>query len=378
MSAISDGLLAQLRGLLGGAVHGQNIAAGIRVRGISAQLGWLVDLDVDDAPLTVEIVPIAAARGHKVHTVRFALGYRTPTTVDSIRALAATRALARIVAEHESETDQPPISTTQRIRELTNDDDALVAVDGPLPYYALNPYIGCTIGCRFCYAQSRLQPLRLRTGASLTPWGSWVDARVDLPERLAAELASRPPRPIKFSPIVGDPYPAIERRHRITRRCLCAIALASPGWTAFVLTRSAAAADDLETMSQAGRIALGVSLPTIDDEVRAHFEPRAASIAERLELLAHARRRGVPTFAVVQPMLPGSPDALADALAQHTSLGVSLDVLRGEEQAGPLFDPPAYAAARATAWQAERVEDLRSRLQARGTPIWQDLPEASG
>lgn len=378
MAGASDGLLAHLRHLVGDAAEGGPLAQGVRVRGLSAELGWLVELDVDGRPLTVEIVPISAARGHKVLTVRYALGYRTPTAIDPLRALAATHALAGIVARHETDDAVAAPTATQRIRELTSDGEALVPVEGPPAYYALNPYVGCTIGCRFCYAQSRLQPLRARAGAQEAPWGSWIDARVDLPARLAVELATRSPRPIKFSPIVGDPYPAIERRLRITRGCLAAITAAPPGWTALVLTRSASAEDDLELLARTGRIGLGVSLPTIDDAVRAHFEPRAATVEERLELLARARSLGIPTFAVVQPLLPGDLEALADALARTTVLGVSIDVLRGEEAAGPLFDDPAFASARSSAWQDERAAALREHLLARGTPTWRELPEELG
>ena len=80
-------------------------------------------------------------------------------------------------------------------------------------------------------------------------------------------------------------------------------------------------------------------------------------------------------------MLPGPLAALADALAAHVD-SVSLDVLRGEEQAGPLFDDGRFAAARADAWQRGRHADLVAALAARGVPVWAgelppDLPGAN-
>ena len=66
-------------------------------------------------------------------------------------------------------------------------------------------------------------------------------------------------------------------------------------------------------------------------------------------------------------MLPGSIEALADALAESVE-SVSLDVLRGEEDAGPLFD--AYPEARDEGWQAARLEALRAKLEARGVAVW--------
>lgn len=115
-----------------------------------------------------------------------------------------------------------------------------------------------------------------------------------------------------------------------------------------------------------------MSLPTIDDAVRAWFEPRAASVAERLAVLRAARARGVRTFAVVQPILPGDPTELADALAEVAG-SVSLDVLRGEGDAAPLFD--AHPEAREAAWQRARLEAIHASLVARGVPVWDgELP----
>ena len=105
---------------------------------------------------------------------------------------------------------------------------------------------------------------------------------------------------------------------------------------------------------------VGVSLPTVDDEVRRHFEPRAASVAERLELLEKVRAAGVHAIAVVQPLLPGSHDDLVEALARRVD-SVSIDVLRGEEGAGVLFDDPRYV-------------DMLSRDPAR---LWARITELS-
>jgi hypothetical protein len=70
-------------------------------------------------------------------------------------------------------------------------------------------------------------------------------------------------------------------------------------------------------------------------------------------------------------MLPGSIERLADALAS-VAHSVSLDVLRGEESAGPLFDRPDVAAARTAAWQAAQRDALSAALDARGVPRWID------
>ena len=99
-------------------------------------------------------------------------------------------------------------------------------------------------------------------------------------------------------------------------------------------------------------------------------------MATRLALLADAKARGISTFAVVQPVLPGDVDALADALSERVD-SVRVDVLRGEENAATDFDDPRYADARSEAWQRERTLALRAGLARRGVAVWtSELPPA--
>jgi DNA repair photolyase len=230
------------------------------------------------------------------------------------------------------------------------------------------------VGCRFCYAQSRVAEVRRLALLAQAPWGSYVDVRVNAPEVLASELERLPPLPIKFCPIVSDPYHPIERRYRVTRGCLEALGDAAIPRPVLVLTRCRLVERDLDVLAALPRAYVGVSIPTVDDEVRGHFEPRGASISERLALLATFARAGVGTFAVVQPILPGSIPALADALADRCG-SVSIDVLRGEFGAAEEFADARFAHARDPAWQNARAAEMREALAARGVAVWEgELP----
>jgi len=351
---------------------GDVLADGSRIVDVDDEHGMLVVLEVDGAELEVDLLPRAAARHERVLTARFAIGYRTrPAGPTHARALAACRALADAIAPHEDELLQSPGESggVGRVRELRGGRFLREVRAGGRSFYTASPYRGCSIGCRFCYAQSRLQPWRALSGLPEAPWGSWVDARVDAAERLAVEIAELPPRPIKFCPIVSDPYQAIERKLRITRACVEALRAHEPA--VLLLTRSSTILDDRDRIAALRQPWVGVSLPTLDDDVRRHFEPRAATVIERLDVLRTMRLLGVRTFAVVQPMLPGPVEELAEALAELTD-GVSIDVLHGEESAGPLFDDPRFAAAREASWQREHAEALRTALSARGVTPWPD------
>ncbi|MBM4344011.1 MAG: radical SAM protein [Deltaproteobacteria bacterium] len=224
-----------------------------------------------------------------------------------------------------------------------------VLVTGPnLPTdYAINPYVGCTIGCAFCNARFRAEDVRRLDGRPHRPWGAWIDAKVDAAEVLAREVASARPGSVCFSPVITDPYVPIEAKLGITRGCLQVLAAAR--FSAAVLTRSAWVRRDFDVLRQMPAAAVGVSLPTEDEEWLQAMEPRGATLAERLAVLDDARARGLRTFAVVQPAYPRDPAALAALLAARVD-AVRVDGLYEVDRVGHLFlgvalaDPPAVEA----------------------------------
>ena len=78
---------------------------------------------------------------------------------------------------------------------------------------------------------------------------------------------------------------------------------------------------------------------------------------------------------MVQPLLPGSVEALAEALAASTD-SVRIDVLHGEYGE----DFAGYVEARGEEWQRNQAEALAAALTARAIPIWRDElpPELDG
>jgi DNA repair photolyase len=245
--------------------------------------------------------------------------------------------------------------------------------DARARFHTLSPYVGCLIGCRFCYAQSHVGLARRFASLPVAPWGSYVDVRVNAPEVLAAELASQDVRVVKLCPIVSDPYHAVEERRGVTRACLEVLAATRKPPRVMVLTRSRLVERDAPLLGSM-RAHAGFSVPTVDDDVRRHFEPRAATIAERLAGLEVLRGAGARTLAVVQPMLPGSVDALADALEARCD-SVSLDVLRGLEGAESDFRDGPYAYAADPGWQERQARALVEALRGRGVAIWdRELP----
>lgn len=367
---------------------GEEVLPGVRLHGTSTELGLRLRLRAGDQRIWVDVTPVERTPRWATRSKYLAFGYRTEggrNDVDPRLGKRLCERIARVVGANEEEvlaalreeaSAEAPLD--KRVREV----QVKTALDHAGPdhasYYTINPYVGCVIGCRFCYAQTNLDLMRTMMGLVEIPWGSWVEVRANLAEVLAIELRHRKVRPIKFCPIVGDAYQPVEKKARVTRACLEVIRDVSSelgrAWPTEILTRSTLILEDLELMASLPDPWAGVSLPTIDDEVRKHFEPRAASVVERLDILKQLRGAGIKTVAVVQPIFAGDLVQLADTLAEHVD-GVSWDVLRGEEGATADFDDPRYSQTRTDDWQRDNAMRLLELLKERGITVWEyDLP----
>ncbi|MGH7435280.1 MAG: radical SAM protein, partial [Polyangiaceae bacterium] len=295
---------------------GDEILPGVRLAGALVDVGPRLLFDADGEPIVVEVTPVEVASPAAASSARFRFAYVSHGPGGRAHGLSLCRALAAMAARNEERVLEAlgDGSAAPRIRDVVVTRLLEPAGEAGVRFHTLSPYVGCLIGCRYCYAQSHVGLARRLARLPLAPWGSYVDVRVNAPEVLATELASLDVRIVKLCPIVSDPYHAVEERRGVTRACLDVLAGARRPPAVMVLTRSRLVERDAPVLGAMHAYA-GFSVPTADDDVRRHFEPRAASVAERFAALEVLRREGARTFAVVQPMLPGSVEALADALA---------------------------------------------------------------
>ena len=172
--------------------------------------------------------------------------------------------------------------------------------------YTVNPYIGCSHGCVYCYATF----MKKYTGHT-EAWGDFVDAKLNAPELLAKQLA-RAPRGNVILSSVTDPYQAAENRYALTRGCLTA--LSNHDFPVAILTKSPLVLRDIDIIERLGDIEVGLTITTDDDHIRKIFEPKASPIMERLHALQHLHRHKIRTYAFIGPTLPMSPRKLAELL----------------------------------------------------------------
>jgi DNA repair photolyase len=175
--------------------------------------------------------------------------------------------------------------------------------------YAMNPYRGCSHGCRYCYAA-----FMKRFTGHREPWGEFVDVKINAPELLAKEIERKPVGRVWVSGVC-DPYQPVEKEYRLTRKCL--EVLLGAGWPVTVQTKSSLVLRDIDLLRTSGNVEAGFSITTADEKIRQIFEPGASPIGERIEALNALHGRGIKTFAMIAPILPGAerlPDALEGAV----------------------------------------------------------------
>ena len=355
--ALGDSLVE--RPLLDGAV----------VESLATDLGFSLQVRYEEQLYVIEVAPKDAGIESVTATERFVIGYRAAPPASKRSGQSLCLALRDRLLAVEATIEATTEESGRRVRDIEGGRILALSGSRERPFYAIHPYIGCLVGCRFCYAQTRVSAWRRLHGLAEAPWGSYVDVRSDAANALRAELEERPRLAVKFTPIASDPYHAIERERGITRACLEVLAAADPAVATIVLTRSELVLRDLDILERMPRVWVGVSLPTIDDEVRRHFEPRAASVEQRIAVLKACRQRGIASFAMIQPMLPGDPDRLVSAVLECAD-SASLDVLHGTYGAAREFASAPWSDVAEPAWQQQRMERLITGLRAAGLPLW--------
>ncbi len=164
--------------------------------------------------------------------------------------------------------------------------------------YTVNPYRGCSNACRYCYAAF----MKRFTGHQ-EPWGEFVDVKINAPEVLAKEIRRKPMGRVWVSGVC-DPYQPVEKRCRLTRKCL-EILLRSD-WPVTIQTKSPLVLRDIGILKTSEKVEVGFSITTAEEKIRRIFEPRASPISERINALKSLHTNGITTFVMIAPILPGA------------------------------------------------------------------------
>jgi len=203
--------------------------------------------------------------------------------------------------------EEDPLPTTQFLKDHSR---TIIAYnDSPdIPFEAsINPYRGCEHGCIYCYARPFHEYLGFSSGLDFE---TKIMVKEDAPELLRRELSSPKwkPQTIALSGVT-DCYQPVERRLKLTRRCLEVLAeFRNP---VGIVTKNLLVTRDLDLLTELARhraVAVFLSLTTLDAELRRVMEPRTSPPAARLEAIRKLNAAGVPAGFLVAPVVPGLTD----------------------------------------------------------------------
>jgi len=230
-----------------------------------------------------------------------------------------------------------------------------------MPFWSVNPYIGCEFGCTYCYARDThrwtmeraegpcVPPLRFTergTGGEVEPerrteadsFENRILVKIDAPAILRRTLD---PARINGAPIVigtaTDPYQPAERRFRITRGLLESLLL-HRGLHVGLITKSPLITRDTDLLVQLAErhtVSIHISLAALDGRLVRRLEARSPAPHARLRALRRLAEAGLDVGLLAAPIIPGVTD--------------------GRDQLTALFRAAKEAGARRAAGEALRL-----------------------
>ena len=177
--------------------------------------------------------------------------------------------------------------------------------------YVINPYVGCPHKCIYCYAE-----FMKRFCGHTEEWGDFVDVKLcDKP----INLSRIPSGSTILIGSVTDAYNPLEKKYEITRGILQQLI----GWESRleVLTKSDLVVRDIDLFSQIKCVAIGISINTVNDNLRKGIEPFAPSVDRRIDALKKLHEAGIKTYLFMSPIFPQLTECkeLIDAVSQYVN-----------------------------------------------------------
>ena len=166
----------------------------------------------------------------------------------------------------------------------------------PVGGYSVNPYVGCTHGCKYCYASF----MKRFTGHT-EPWGTFLDVKHWL--EIKNPQKYRGQRIVIGS--VTDGYLPQEEQFQNTRKLL--EQLKDSGAEILICTKSDLVVRDIDLLREMGKVTVSWSINTLDEDFRRDMD-KAVSIERRLHAMKQIYDAGIRTVCFIAPVFPGITD----------------------------------------------------------------------
>jgi DNA repair photolyase len=180
---------------------------------------------------------------------------------------------------------------------------------------SINPYRGCEHGCIYCFAR----PTHCYLGHSA---GLDFETKLYAKPNAAALLEKELAHPSYKCSVIAigtntDPYQPIERERNIMRSILEVLERTSH--PVGIVTKSALILRDIDILSRMaarGLAHVALSVTTLDRGLARVMEPRAATPTKRVEAIRLLTEAGIPTTAMVAPIIPAINDSEIETILE--------------------------------------------------------------
>ena len=170
--------------------------------------------------------------------------------------------------------------------------DYLTKSNLPASDYVINPYIGCTHGCKYCYASF----MKRFTGHK-EEWGTFIDIKRCDKKINTKKLENK----TIFLSSVTDCYNQLEEKYKITRRILKE--LINVNCNLNISTKSKLILRDIDLLKQMKNLTVSMSINTLDENFKNDMD-NASPIKERLNTLRELHDNGIYTVLFMSPIFP--------------------------------------------------------------------------
>ena len=166
--------------------------------------------------------------------------------------------------------------------------------------YVINNYVGCNHGCIYCYAE-----FMKRFTNHTEKWGEFLDVKKFNEEKFVKYLKKINSDKKILMSSVTDLYNPYEIKYKSTRNILKLFIQANNEHIHLeILTKSLLIFRDIDLLKKIKNITVGISLKTLNDNLRKQIEPYAGSIKSRIEILKKLKGENIPVYLFISPIFP--------------------------------------------------------------------------
>ena len=169
----------------------------------------------------------------------------------------------------------------------------------PVSDYAVNPYVGCSHACKYCYASF----MKRFTNHS-EPWGEFLDVKYWPEIKHAEKYAGKE----AFLGSVTDCYQPCEAKYKRTRALL--EQLKGSGIKISIATKSDLVLRDIDLIKTFPGARVSFSINTLDEAFRQEMD-KGVSIERRLAAMKELYKNKIQTTCFISPIFPGITDVKA-------------------------------------------------------------------